>query len=101
MSQFGYGGKGYGGFGTKGQYGGYRSYYPTNPQFNPLKQTYEVNDGPPVRMHAQKVSIDDWLPARAYRDSTTFAFGLFLLVIIGLGFFFGMRNRRRLNPFLG
>lgn len=96
MSQFGYGGKGYGGFGSKGNYGGYRSYYPTHRE---LKQTYPVPDDPPVMMEARKASIDDWIPARAYSDSTTFTFGLVLLAIIGLGIFFGMR-RRAGNPFL-
>lgn len=98
MSQFGYGGKGYGGFGSKGQYGGYRSYYPTHPKGNLLKQSYPVPQGPVVEMRARQASIDDWIPARAYSDSTTFTFGLVLLVIIGLGMFFGMRRRN--NPFI-
>lgn len=100
MAQFGYGGKGYGGFGSKGQYGGYRSYYPTHRK---LVHTYNVPTNPPVitaPLRARQASIDDWIPAtrRVYSDSTTFTFALVLLVIIGLGFFFGMRRRN--NPFM-
>jgi len=98
MAQFGYGGKGFGGFGSKGKYGGYRSYYPTNPDHAILKYTYPVPRGPPVVMGARQASVDDWIPTRAYSDSTTFTFGLVLLAIIGLGLFFGMR--RRSNPFV-
>ena len=99
-TQFGYGGAGYGGYGRKGKYGGYRSHYPYhNP--NGMKHTYRTppQTRRPVDMHARSASVDDWIPARAYSDSTTFTFGLVLLVIIALGVFFGMRRRN--NPFIG
>lgn len=43
---------------------------------------------------ARKATIEDWIPSRAYSDSTTFWFGMFLLMIIALGLFFGMRKRQ-------
>ena len=97
-AQFGYGGAGYGGFGQKGRYGGYRSHYPYHDP-NGMKLTYQIPNNPTVRMGpAKKASVDDWIPARAYSDSTTFSFGLVLLVIIALGLFFGMK--RKSNPFI-
>ena len=90
MAQFGYGGAGYGGYGRKGQYGGYRSYYPYHV---PMKHTYETPQGPPALMVAKKASIEDWIPSRAYSDSTTFWFGMALIGIIVVGVFFGMRRR--------
>jgi len=48
---------------------------------------------PDYPIEAKPASIQDWIPARAYSDSTTFTFGLVLLAIIAIGFFFGRRQR--------
>jgi hypothetical protein len=49
----------------------------------------------PARRPPPPPKQTNWVPARPYSDSTTFTFGIALLVIIGLGLFFGMRRR---NP---
>jgi len=91
-SHFGYGGAGYGGFGRKGNYGGWRSHYPYGDPKG-MKHVYP-------RRRAKKASIDDWLPSRAYGDSTTFSFGLILLAIIGIGILFSRRGKSSFNPFV-
>jgi hypothetical protein len=91
-SQFGYGGAGYGGFGRKGQYGGYRSHYPYHDPDGQRAQ-YPVPEGPPSKMRSSKY--------------TTFIFAVVLLALIGLGIFFSRRMRQRMgqmgggNPYFG
>jgi len=75
MAQFGYGGAGFGGFGRKGQYGGWRSNYPYG---TPMKQTY------PVNFNAQPVNM---------QSNTTLIFALVLIGLIVAGLFFGMRSK--------
>lgn len=41
----------------------------------------------------KQATFEDWIPRRAYSDSNTFTFGIVLLVIIGLGIFFGIKRR--------
>lgn len=103
-ANFGYGGPGYGGFGRKGKFGGWRSYYPYGDctcgkilqgQSDPSSggggvpsTTYRfpVPVAPIVNMSG-KNSSDYILPITHH--SPTFWFGLFLIFAIILGIWYG------------
>lgn len=106
-ANFGYGGAGYGGFGNKGQYGGYRSHYPSNipgamqAQYRPsTRPTIRMTGAPLLPTDIRQTDMDDddtgsnkWFSH--YNNKATFGFGVLLMVIVGLGIFFGMRKRKR------
>jgi len=81
MSQFGYGGAGYGGFGRQGMYGGWRSNYPYGQQMN---YQYPVNQGPTVNMNR-------------YSTTANFIFAILLIGLIIVGVYLGIRAKRAKN----
>lgn len=85
LTKFGYGGAGYGGWGRKGKYGGYRSSY----RYPPQRHVYNTPKGPPENTSQYERS-----------RRTTFFFAMIILAIVGLGLFFGRRNARNRNPFI-
>lgn len=77
LTQFGYGGSGYGGFGRKGKYGGYRSHYN-------YKQPMNYNYGQPMGPPANMVYPTSHTP--------TFLFAAAIIIILLLGLWFGKKT---------
>ena len=77
LSEFGYGGSGYGGFGRKGKYGGYRSHYDYS---QPMVHQYGAPTGPPVNM----IYPTSHVP--------TFLFAVMIITVLLLGLWFGKRG---------
>jgi len=81
MSQFGYGGAGFGGYGRQGMYGGWRSYYPYGQKMN---HQWGVNRAPTVNMNR-------------YSTSANFIFAILLIGLIVVGVYLGIRAKRAKN----
>mgnify|MGYP000350850772 CR=1 FL=1 len=77
MTEFGYGGSGYGGFGRQGKYGGYRSSYDYS---QPMRHVYNVPNGPPVNM------------IYPTSHTPTFLFAVGIMIILFLGLWFGKKT---------
>ena len=72
-SRFGFGGPGYGGYGRKGMYGGYRSHYNYGYNYNPI---YINNAAPTVNVAPRRVSVGAKMTMK----------WLFILILITLSF---------------
>lgn len=80
------------------------SYYPPPPEA-PTAPSRQYNIEParryePVQRHSGERHPDgrQGPPKKAYNKSNTFSFGLVLLGIVALGYFFGMKKRPMFNP---
>lgn len=82
FAQFGFGGAGYGGFGRKGKYGGWRSYYNYG---KPMTYHYDTTGNyPPVDMSLGYVN-PTW-------HKPTFIFAAFVITMLLLGLWVGRKD---------
>ena len=83
MAQFGYGGAGYGGFGRKGKYGGWRSYYNYG---QPMRHEYDVRGNYPSVNMNPNVIHPTW-------HKPTFVFAMFIIAVLLLGLYIGNKSK--------